>query len=309
MNLACPNDFYFYGDFLVLQPMEDGLVYGVKDTNGPSTTNPELAGGKVLSFSSDNEDYSFDFGFRLGLGFLLNHDAWNMGMEWMWYRTNQDVSAKAASTGVIIPQWIATQAPVAGDNEASQRWEMQMNVFDIALGKPFHLSRYLVLEPFFGLRAAWIDQNYTARYAGSYDTKFQAKNDFWGVGTRVGCKSEWALGAGFELLAHPSASILYANFDVTENLPSGDDTFTLDHDFYRNNSNLELQLGLAWGTHLNDMQHHIKMQALWEFQTWYDQNQLRKVISNTPAGIYVNDTVPRGDLHLAGVSFRILFDF
>ena len=311
MNLACPSDFYFYGDFLVMQPMEDGLEFGVRDTNGNGSGSTELIGGTVLSFSSEDKEYDWDFGARIGLGFYLNHDAWTVDFQWLWYKTNQDISASTAITGVIIPQWIQgnTTAPATGDSRASERWEMKMNVFDIAIGKPFHVSRHLVFEPHFGLRAAWIDQNYLARYGGNYATEMSGKNDFWGLGSRIGFKSNWHLGSGIEMIANSSTSLLYSNFDVKQSLPLGTNSWSLNHDFYRNSSNLEMQLGVAWGMHFNDMQNHIKLQALWEFHNWYEQNQLRKMIVDINPGQYVNDTISRGDLSLSGLSFKVLFDF
>ncbi|MEL7432124.1 MAG: Lpg1974 family pore-forming outer membrane protein [Chlamydiota bacterium] len=310
MNLACPNDFYFYGDFLAMQPMQDGLVYGIVDTNASNVIGSSLSGGKVLSFSSDHNSYDWDYGARIGLGCVLSRDAWNLDVQWMWFHTNQDVNGTTERTGLIIPQWIPTQAPTLDDTDASQRWEMKLNVLDIALGKPFHVSRYVVLSPFFGLRAAWIDQNYVARYAGSFDTKFRVdRNNFWGVGTRMGVNSEWSMGSGFQLLANSSTSLLYSKFDVSENLPFETASYAFDSSFYRNSSNLELQVGVAWGTHFNDMQNYVRLQALWEFHTWYDQNQIRKLFSNNPAGTFVNDTVSRGDLNLSGISLRVMFDF
>ena len=161
-------------------------------------------------------------------------NAWTIGLQRTWYKSNQDVSASEVNSSVIIPQWIPgnTQAPATGDTRASQRWTVKVNAFDFTLAKPFHVSRYFTLSPFTGIRATWIDQNYLPRYGGNFATEMDSDNDFWGVGSRFGIDSEWCMGSGFQLLSSISTSLLYGKFQITQNLPIGDNTFALSHDFY-----------------------------------------------------------------------------
>lgn len=311
MNLSCPRDFYFRADLLVMQPREDGLEYAIENTSGAGGV--PVTGGDVAGFGSDNNNWSWDLGFRLGLGFYLNHDQWQLDLNWFWFKINQEDQASAQGGSALIPLWFQAN-PTAQNTLASARWHLSMNVLDISLGKPYHVSRYLVFFPFFGIRAAWIDQNYTARYGGQFSNpsvdgpKFRSKNDFWGVGGRMGVNTTWTLGAGWDLLANLSTAFLVGEIDTSQNTQAGSNhSIQSEFEFDQINPNLEMQLGLSWGTYFNRQQHHFALQVMYEFQQWWDQLWLRKFHSTTLVSL--NDTVSRGDLKLSGVSIRFLFNF
>jgi hypothetical protein len=320
MALACPSDFYFHADYLLLQPKQEGLEYAMTNTN-TSNTFP-ITGGEILGFSNDNRDWDWDSGFRVGMGFYLNHDAWTIDLNWMWFKINEEASNAATNSEVLIPFWIvpgSNQAVPLTNNTASARWHLSMNVLDLSIGKPYHVSRYFIMNPFFGIRGAWFDQHYRARYGGLYGngTVFQngaemdGRNDFWGVGTRAGMNTEWLLGGGWELLANLSFSFLFSKFDVDQEMALGTGTasnsFNLDFKHYQNTTNMELQLGVAWGAYFNKHQHHISLQLMYEFQEWFNQNQMRRFFD--AASTSAQDVVSRGDLALNGLSVRLLFDF
>jgi hypothetical protein len=308
MNLACPRDFYFYGDFLALQPREEGLEYAIENTNGSGGF--PLRGGDVKGFGTPHHSWSWDFGFRIGVGFYLNHDQWEFDLSWFWYNNNQETSSATVANTFLIPLWFNLD-PQAGNQQASARWGLTMNILDISLGKPYHISRYVVFHPFFGVRAAWIDQTYVARYGGDWQSesgvKFIGKNDFWGVGPRIGVNTKWYLGADFELLANISTSFLIGDFDVTQNTQHSALGIQVDPDIDLTEPNLDIQLGVSWGTYFNNKQNHFALQVMGEFQQWWDQLQFRKFYSNTLT--FPSDTVSRGDLTIQGVSVRFLFNF
>ncbi len=309
MSLSCPMDFYFRGDFLAMQPQEDGLDYAITDsTPGSAPINT----GNVHGYSTSHRSWSWDFGFRLGIGCYMNHDAWNTEMNWFWFKLSEENSVHTETGSGLIPLWKITQSgvPAANHDRASSRWHFSMNVFDILMGKPYHVSRHMILNPHFGLRAAWIDQDYIARYSGSFggdlDTKTTAKNDFWGVGLRSGIRSEWLMGANFRLLANLSFSSLFGKFDITQHAP-GTNGYDYIDDFYRNVMNMEMQAGVAWGIFFNNNRHYFSMQAMYEFHHWFDQNWMRITQGGSPT--FISDVVSRGDLSLNGVSIRLQFDF
>lgn len=328
MALACPSDFYFHADYLAMQPKMDGLEYAVTNTTGTTSgAGFPLNGGEVLGFSTDNHSWHWGSGFRVGLGFYLNHDAWTVDLNWMWFKKSQEASSSAMNTETMIPLWIVpganSVAPIT-NNTASARWHLSMNVFDLSIGKPYHVSRYFIMSPFFGVRAAWFDQHYRARYGGLYGAggvgqngaEMDGKNDYWGVGTRAGMNTEWLLGGGWELLANLSFSLLFSKFDVRQEMALGTLSYDISHDYYQNIPNMEMQLGVGWGTYLNRRQHHLAFQLMYEFEDWFSQNRMRRFfhgdgVDALASGSFTsaNDTISRGDLTLNGVSFKVLFDF
>ncbi len=309
MNLSCPRDFYVFGDFLALQPREDGLEYAIEDTNGSSSNL--ISGGNVQGFGTECNSWDFDYGFRVGIGFYLNHDAWELDMSWLYFDMNQENSSATPGNSLLIPLWFNLD-PVNGNQQSSARWSLTMNVLDIMLGKPYHVSRFVVFHPFFGLRAAWIDQCYTARYGGVWASndgvKFTSTNDMWGVGPRFGINTKWNLGSGWDLLANISSSYLIGEIDFSQDTKHSTQGIQCESDFDQSLPNLEMQMGISWGIFFNRQRHHFAIQAMGEFQQWWDQLWLRKFYG--PAGTdFPSDTVSRGDLRVQGVSVRFLFNF
>lgn len=327
VGLSCPSDFYFHIDLLIFQPKMEGLEYAVTNTSGnaPTIVNTNngfpLTGGEVLGFSSDHHEWEWEYGVRAGAGFYTNHDAWNIDLTWLWFKTNQEVSSGITNSGVLVPIWIKPQEEGAianGSNaQASARWHADINEFDISIGKPYMVSPYFMMEPYVGIRAAWFDMHYTARYGGLIvinpgatpfiGAKMDADNDFWGVGTRAGLYSEYGLGGGWGLFANLAFAMLFSKFDIHQEMPLGVFSYEFNEKFYTNTPNMDLVLGVSWGTYLNHHRHRFSIQGTYEFQEWWNINWLRRILdSDSVSG---TDFVSRGNFSFNGVSIRFLFDF
>ncbi len=318
LGLACPSDFYFHADYLFMQPKMDGLEYAITNTQGNLSTQTDagfpVAGGNVLGFSTDNHDWKWGSGLRVGIGFYLNHDAWTINFDWLWFEKSSEVSSSIVNSGNLIALWMtpaATTVPDLTNQTASARWHLSMNIADLSISKPYHVGPFLILNPFFGIRGAWFDQHYIARYGGLWNgqngVKMIADNDFWGVGPRAGMNTEWMFHGGWELLANLAFSGLFSKFDVSQELALGSLSYQLDHKFFRSCVNMDLQVGVGWGTYFNQHKNHIALQLMYEFQQWWDQNWMRRFWDADT--VTSNDTVSRGDLSLNGLSVKLLFDF
>ncbi len=332
MDLNCPRDFYFHVDGLAMQAKEDGLDFGIQDSSTPAAGVP-ITNGVVEGFSGDNHDFDYNPGVRVGIGFYLDHDAWNLDFEWTWLNiTNYQHANANTALGAVLPLWAlgsgTPQAQIGA--RTSSRWDVRYNTLDVSLGKPHYVSRYLVMNPFFGLRAGWIYQHYSVRYGGQAtgplgsssgtSTTNHNDNDFWGVGARAGLNSDWILGKGWCLFGNIAASMLFGKFEIDQHytLPGANsEGYDLDYDFYQNVPNFEIALGIAWGKYFNKKRNHVALRAAYEFHEWWDQNNLRKFFSGgtgTPAtgttstGIYTNDVVSRGNFTLNGFSLSLQFD-
>ena len=309
VGLSCPRDFYLYADLLVMQAKEDGLDVGITQTGaGNGDTSFPLQGGNILSFSSGSRDWDWNLGFRVGMGFYLNRDAWNIDAVWTYYRIKDTSTFTIQGDGELIPFWIPSSA--GGDtDDISARWKAKYNTFDFKFGKPHYISRYFILNPHIGLRFAWIDQNFVVRhgneFAGVDKPEVLNKNDFWGIGIRGGLDLDFLIGAGFNFFGNLAASILYGKFDLSQESALGSYTFNIEKSFYDNVPNLEAILGLCWSTLFDQDRYKISLKVAYEFHQWWDQNRLRRFYNN----VRNLDEVSRGDLTLNGFSFRILFDF
>lgn len=325
MGLSCPRDFYFHIDGLLLQAKQDGMEFVIKDTHA-ATVGP-ITQGRVQGFSDDSSDFDYNPGIRFGVGFYLDHDAWNLDFNWTWLNiTNYKHGNQTTSGGTLIPLWATgagTPAEAFGTS-SSACWDASYNTLDASLAKPYHVSRYLVMAPFFGFRAAWIDQHFSVDYNGSTSAHryiHHGDNDFWGVGSRAGINTDWILGKGWCLFGNVAFSMLFGKFEIDQNLtyPAGStDGFDLNYDFFQNVPNMEIILGIGWGKFFDKNKYHIGLRAAYEFHEWWDQLNLRKFFSGsatvpsnaTPvsAAGYANDTVARGNLTLNGFTLRLSLD-
>lgn len=325
LGLSCPSDFYFWADYLLLQVKMQGLEYAVTNTSGlldvVGNNGFPLTGGEVLGFSSDQHDWKWGSGFRVGMGFYLSEDSWTIDLEWLYFKRSQEVSSSITNSGVLIPIWIKPPEESAianGTNVlASARWRISINELDISLGKPYMVSPYFCLQPYFGLRGAWIDQRYAARYGGLIvlsnantpfnGAQFDADHEFWGFGARAGLASNWAFDGGWGLYGNVAFSMLYSKYSVFEQMPLGVLSYEFNHRFYTNVPVMDLQLGVSWGTYVNHHRHHFTIRAMYEFQQWWNHNQLRRLLGAD--SVSANEVVARGDLSFNGLSIRFLFDF
>lgn len=322
MDLNCPRDFYFHVDGLAMQAKQDGMEFILRDSTTITSTT-SLTNGEVEGFTGRNHDWKYQPGMRVGFGFYLDHDAWNLDFNWTWLNIAEYKKlSTGTSGGVLIPLWLFGASTPAGQigPEASAVWNADYNTFDIKLAKPYHVSRYFVVSPHFGLRGAWIDQHFSVGYKGSTSTTqttHHGDNDFWGVGARCGLNTDWILGKGWSLYGNLAASMLFGKFEIDQklNLPgSGVDGYNVDYQYYQNTPNLEIVIGVGWGTFFNKKRNHVGLTAAYEFHEWFDQLNMRRFISGNTgipgagAGSYANDVVSRGNLSLNGFSLKLQFD-
>jgi hypothetical protein len=327
MDLNCPRDFYVHVDGLAMQAKQDGMEFAIQDSSAVGLDSP-ITNGRVEGFSGNNHDFDYNPGVRFGLGFYLDHDAWNVDFAWTWLNiTNYEHANASTATGVVIPQWalgLGTPANLVGPR-SSATWDASYNTIDLRLAKPYYVSRYLVVSPHFGLRGGWIDQHFSADYRGTDEfpgtrTIHHSNNNFWGIGSRAGIDTDWIVGKGWCLFGNVAASMLYGKFEVDQNLTlpgESSDGFDVDFDYYQNTPNFEIVLGIGWGHYFNKKRNHVGLRAAYEFHEWWDQLNIRKFYSgsvgapaagSTTTGAYTNDVVSRGNLTLNGFSLRLQFD-
>ena len=317
IDLNCPQDFFIYVEGLALQAKEDGLDFAL--SNASAATLP-LAAGEVLSFSSNNHDFDYNPGIRVGMGFYVHHDAWCIDFDWTWVNITNRKSYNAEASQFYYPLYlIPNLAADSSLTSVSAVWNSHYNTLDANLGKPYHVSRHLILNPHFGLRAAWIDQHFGAHYGGTIGGTVgaiqHADNDFWGFGTRAGLKSEWIIGKGWSLFGNVAASLLFGQFNINQKAAVGTDNnegFDVDYDFYQNVPNAEMEIGISWQKYFNKNKYRISVNGSYEFHEWRDQNNLRKFYSNgatdSLTGTIQTDTVSRGNLTLNGFALSLRFD-
>lgn len=275
---------------------------------------------KSTTFIEDGDvkhpHFDWDWGFRLGLGYKLPRDKWDLFINYTYVHGFAHGHA-GGSASVVFPTW-ANSVGFTGStffaDRAKVHYRMNLNMADIELGRNCSISKWLSIRPFMGVRGLVIDQDYTVEYTGGTvapaDTdKSHLDTDFWGVGIRAGFNSLWGLGRGFGIYGDGSASLLSGNFDVheKEKLKKADlRRLDAKRDFESVVATADLALGLQWDYIFSRNRFHFGMKVGWEFNIFFDQNQLFNFLStNNSASVNFKEN----DLTFHGLTLGFRFDF
>ena len=283
--------------------MEGGLDFATKSGSSSAIRN-----GRVHGL-----DFEWDFGCRLGVGYKVPHDKWDLflGYTYIHAHARNEVNTQE---GAIFPSW---QAPFSTTGTYVTQAKMQgsgnINVGDLELGRTCFAGKWLTIRPFIGVRGAVIDQHFEIQYKGGNavapgDTyENHLSNDFWGIGGRMGADTLWGLGRGFGVYANGAFALLSGHFDVKQveknhshqtfvNLRGDEDPLVVT---------AEAALGVQWDYLFSKDKYHVGVKLGWEFNLFTDQNRLRRFVSSTNTGYRNNND----DLAFQGVTLGMRFDF
>jgi len=338
VGLSCPRDFYVHGEFLYIKPIEDGLEYAIEqDKQADFSSDPQirfpLISGKVKGFSKNSDEWDWRYGFRVGIGSYAIRNSWNIQADWTYIKIKSDSEISNGGTGVLLPLFRSPSSlsPTAATfqlSNASSRWSGDYNTFDLMIGKSYHVSRYYVSNPKFGIRTTWINQDYHIRYfEGAFETPNPStaepiqkrnvflKNDYWGAGLRGLYEGEFLLGSGFNIYGKTAFSLLFGKFDITQSFEEIIDlaaagtnnlSYQTENSFYCVLPNAEISIGILWSKFYFKNQYQVSLKVGYEFHHWWDQNQSRRFFDTDPTA---NDTASRGDLSFNGFMFGLHLEF
>ena len=335
------NGFILTGDFLYWQAQEDGLSpVNQVTTVGTTSTN--------ISTKSKKKNLNFRWspGFRVGAGARFGDDGWDLYTNWTRFYTHANKNVKVPVPAAIAllppfgPSTFLTESWLEGllgtPFQAHAHWKLRYNTVDLEFGRHFFLSKRLSVRPHFGLRGAFINQRYRINYnavelanatvTAVPNTNMRARNNFNGVGIRLGSDIQWHFSKHWNLLAALSASLIEGRFDLKQNFQTvrGGETsaitgpFTYKNSFWSMRTNLEESFGLQWETFFNCDKMHVAVSALYEFGQWFQQNELSSIrfdqipALNTGSGAFGaidTDTEKHGNLNLQGATVRVEFKF
>ena len=153
--------------------------------------------------------------------------------------------------------------------------------------------------------------------------QFKGKNAYNAVGLRGGFDINWNFTDHFCVYSTLSGGILYGNFNVKETFTINDanvsvatssvtfitnDTTNLKGHYHRTRSTLQAILGLMWHTDFNNDKQHLYINAGYEVNQWFQQNELRSV-DTTNSSFDFEAFRTSGDLGLHGLTADLRFDF
>ncbi len=309
-NLPRQEGIYVSLDLLLWQMRMDGLDYAFTGYDDAFGVIP-LEGG--TSFVKNR----WRPGFKVDVGTFLPKDSWRLCARYTYYKNNE---ASNVTSEVLHPTWNIANSFADYDIVANQvqsagaQLRFDYNTIDFSLARAAYLSDFLRMEPYLGLKAAWLNQDYTVNYAHQFSQLFAEQltmtnnQDVYGIGVRSGTSFTWAFDQMLSLYGNGAYSILWSRYnvhrkDISTLLPLGlsEELVNIDTEagYFTNLSCFEYELGVKFEWWLYKNIYHFEILGLWEMQYWLNQNQL----------IRLNSTGPLGDLSLTGFTLRMRLDF
>lgn len=295
---------------LIWQPQEDGLDYVIRNKNGTAFVN----NGKV-----ERIDASWDIGFRLGFGYKVPNPEINLNLDWTRFHTSQSDSASAPTYGGLYQIWTIPGSGLTAASNAKAKWRLNLDTIDLKMSSPFSPRSFLELRPFIGICTAWVNQRFNVTLDGGSSTtisnalvtydKTRMKNDYWGIGPKVGLETRWLFGCGLSLYGNVDGSILCGWFDLdqSERVKVAGLNTELNYldipnnHYYQPRSVLGFNLGLRWDRSFCQEAYHFTLQTGWENLIFFSQNQLMRFTTSSYPAINVPT---QGDLTLQGVTVK-----
>jgi Legionella pneumophila major outer membrane protein precursor len=293
------------GEALLWQAVEDNLTFVYSGNNKNGQRNRDLR----------DIDFDWDWGFRVGAGYNIPRDGWDIDLYWTHIRNTASEDKRSTSNTLLTQVWNVGAFPFNGSiNFAKGHWQVNLEQVDLTLGREFFVGKHLTLRPFAGLRSDWIFQKYHVEVKGPefltaapLEQEAKLTNRFWGFGFAGGFNTDWRLGGGFSIYGDADLSILMGFFDVDQKGTQNDlKIWSQNKSFRTAKAIADLGLGFKWFGKFCKDSFGLTFKAGYEYHLFFNQNQF--VITNgndsnelfTPLG---------GDLAFQGVTGSVQFDF
>ncbi len=315
------NGWFLTGDVFYWKAAVGGTEYAYSDQD-PIAALP--ISGRVKDM-----DFDWDWGFRVGIGYNFLHDGWDVSAQYTWFNSSGSDSSSAGLNSSLVPlKGLARIVSTPANplhlflfcRSAKSQYNFDFQSVDLDLGRNYFVSGKLSFRPYFGLKAAWIDQQQITRYTGGEPDAFNnigpgintihVKDDcdFKGLGPRTGLDSKWHLGHGFSIFGNFATALVWGFYDVSHKekySPVADNHVKLSADMNRFSPTVQFQLGLAYDAYFLNDTNHITIGLGFDAQYWWRQNQMLKIDDSTPAKYERYSE----DVSMQGVTLDIKWDF
>lgn len=187
---------------------------------------------------------------------------------------------------------------------ASAAWRLHIDLLDLEFGKKIFIGKWVMIRPFFGLRAERIRENYHNQYiqpptsvvksdlqAGvdaslgvEINAQAHMKSNYDGIGIRLGLDTQWKIYKRLSFYGDAAASALYGSEKLTaKNLiyVNSGDSLVNNTGLYKNEQNasravFDFDAGLRWDQMFGQDRYHLGLNIGWAYRYFINQNQFMK---------------------------------
>lgn len=304
-------------------------------------------------------NWNWDPGFRLALGVNTDHDGWDVTGDWTYFFNRFsnsesvpspldgglfDVEENSPGTALLFSQMTWTPGySIATSIRA--KGSLQLNQFDLELGRNFWISPTLILRPYGGLRGhvshlkvqnkrhAETNSTLPNVQFGLIESRSRYHQKVWGVGLLGGLNTCWKITKYFSMFGEGDFSLLYGPFNnrvrfktfglnETLTVQTHNTRFSLEHEeTYTLFAIIDLTIGIRFeNTWLNAQNKEIFRALLdlgWEHHIYPSYNrfdllagQKATILGNSRSVANQNNFRPaNGDLTLMGFVARARIEF
>ncbi len=235
-------------------------------------------------------DFGWDWGIRVGLGYNLARDMWDVNLNYTWFETNGSESVQKNYPSALRPTRTSESAFVRW---AKSSFDVSYNNVNLELGRHYYISKMVSTHPFIGLKSTWLDLKQRVTYQpitpGEGEegglNKFNDKSHLWGLGPRAGLSVEGYIGDGFSFAGMVAGALLYSHDSALIHMKSDDNTSSLGSDLsikLRGKEHLfvptvQMFLGLIWETSFFNKTKCLTLGAGYEVEYYWRANQMMVV--------------------------------
>lgn len=308
LSTESDNQVKFFADALFWHASEE--TSSIWAIHGSSTFDPLITD----VWEAKNITFDFDWGWRVGAGYVLPHDQWDTQLSWSWFRTDAD-SNVSGPTGLILPQFFGAFANGDHPMNGKLKWKILYNMCDWELGRSYSISQRLALRPFIGLKGGWIDQTLDSNwkveerdvngtvFPVDYIATENLKNNFSGIGPNGGIQTTWTLVSFSEhtlkFFGDLSSALMWGTWSIK-------DVYQNDSPYRISTNVKDLNLGsltirgfLGLGWEKSNETTHIAAKLGYESQLWVNQVRFPTF----------QQVLLHGNLTLQGGTLHVQIDF
>jgi hypothetical protein len=247
-------------DLAMLRAASAGQVFGTEYLEGDDLES--IGEVKRLYFPT-----SYDFGFRLMLGYALPGDQWAATATWFYFSSEQKAQRTDGGFGssrrggaFFIPgiNGVASVGNQIIPIEAHGKWKLTFNQLDLEGSRDFLLGPAFTLKPSVGVRLLSLNEHvdYQSTTLTTPETDYLSSNlkgSFYAFGPVIGFDNFLELGFGLGAFLTAKGALLVAHQDQKQSLsaPYAIDPFDLSFVDFKNDmvgvkGAIDFAAGLEW---------------------------------------------------------------
>jgi hypothetical protein len=317
----CDDNWFVTADFLWWTARQDGNHFAMTGIGALGAGDPGK--GQVKKIKDE-----WAPGFRVGLGYEMEHDGWDVYLNWTWWSQSgherhhgdeETVTATPGATTTLFSTLANPQPFASGFNTVSYakaKWaKLLYRTLDLELGRWSWLGKHLAFRPHVGARGAWIKDNFDVTYHNALGTTtdFMKRNlKYTGVGPRAGMNTSWCFGCNndWSIFGNAAYAVMWSNYktSVTSTFTpaTANDDVDTGYSFHDLKAVMDVELGLRWEYMGCDNRWHMGIEAGWEHHNWVNFNQNMYFTDDTNQGSFLSN---QGDLGTYGFNLKVRFDF